>query len=112
MDEMSYQVTGEINLARVDFAPAGIVKEVLQNIRTLITTAKYSVPLDRDLGIDASFLDRPAPDALARLRVRIAEEIHRREPRAKVDAIEFRQYEGAMSGTFYPVVHVEIKGGE
>jgi phage baseplate assembly protein W len=108
---MSYQVTGEINRAWIDFAPAGTVEEVLQNVRTLIMTAKYSVPLDRDLGIDAAFLDRPAPDAMARLRVRIAEEIHRHEPRAKVTAVEFKQDENAVSGEFYPVLRVEIRGG-
>jgi phage baseplate assembly protein W len=110
---MLYQVTGEINQARTNFAPTGTVEEVLQNVRTLIMTEKYSVPLDRDLGIDAAFLDRPAPDAMARLRVRMNEEIHRYEPRAKVKIIEFRQYADgtALSGKFYPVAHVEIRGG-
>ena len=109
---MPYQVTGEIDRAWVNFAPAGIVEEVLQNVRTLITTAKYSVPLDRNLGIDAAFLDRPAPDAMARLSVRISEEIQRYEPRAKVKVIEFRQYGDAaiLSGKFYPVLQVEIQG--
>jgi phage baseplate assembly protein W len=110
---MPYQVTGEIDRAWVNFSPAGIVEEVLQNVRTLITTAKYSVPLDRNLGIDTAFLDRPAPDAMARLRVQIDEEIRRYEPRATVKVIEFRQYgdDAVLSGKFYPVLQVEIQGG-
>ena len=114
---MPYQVTGKIDHAWVNFAPAGIVEEVLQNIRALITTAKYSVPLDRNLGIDTSFLDRPALDAMARLRVQISEEIRRYEPRAEVKVVEFKQYgdDSALSGQFYPVLQVEVfatQGGE
>jgi hypothetical protein len=68
--------------------------------------------LDRNLGIDASFLDRPAPEAMARLRVQIAEEIQRFEPRAVVKIIEFKQYEDeAYAGTFYPVTRIEVIGG-
>jgi phage baseplate assembly protein W len=111
---MPYQVTGAIGSDRawVNFAPAGVVEEVLQNVRILIMTVKYSVPLDRDIGIDAMYLDRPAPDAMARLRVQIAEEIRKYEPRAKVKIIEFKQYadDAALSGQFYPVLQVEIRG--
>jgi phage baseplate assembly protein W len=105
---MAYQVSGAPGAARINFAPSGVVEEVLQNIRTLITTIKYTVPLDRELGIDAVFIDRPAPDAMARLRVQIVEEIARYEPRAKIEIIEFRQGDGAIQGIFYPVALVEI----
>jgi phage baseplate assembly protein W len=89
-----------------------VVEEVLQNVRTLLTTVKHSVPLDRGLGIDAAFLDKPAPDGMARLRVQIAQEIQRSEPRATVKAVEFKTHgDGALSGIFYPVAHIEIIGG-
>jgi phage baseplate assembly protein W len=108
---MTYQVSGARDGRTINFAPTGVEEEVLQNVRTLITTLKYSVPLDRDLGIDAVFLDRPAPDAMARLRVQIAEEIRKYEPRANVKVIEFRNHEtDAPAGEFYPVLQVEIKG--
>ncbi|MDR3353941.1 MAG: GPW/gp25 family protein [Synergistaceae bacterium] len=109
---MQYQVSGANDGNAVDFSPPGVAEEVLQNVRTLLVTAKYSVPLDRDLGIDASFLDRPAPDAMARLRVQIAQEIQRHEPRAVVKVIEFKKYEDeALSGCFYPVLRIEVIGG-
>ena len=109
---MTYQVSGTSNAGAVNFSPSGVIEEVLQNVRTLLATVKHSVPLDRELGIDASFLDRPAPDGMARLRVRIAQEIQRSEPRAAVKVIEFKRYEDdALAGMFYPVAHVEIIGG-
>lgn len=35
----------------IDFAPASEVAEILQNLRTIITTTKYSVPLNCDLAL-------------------------------------------------------------
>jgi hypothetical protein len=79
---MLQRISGAMGGNVIDFAPSGIIEEVSQNVRTLLMTAKYSVPLDRELGIDASFLDRPAPEAMARLRVQIAQEsgVSSREP--------------------------------
>jgi phage baseplate assembly protein W len=95
----------------MSFAPPSVVDEVLQNVRTLLATIKHSVPLDRELGIDAAFLDRPAPDATARLRVRIVEQIQRYEPRATVRIIEFKEREeAALAGTFHPVLQIDLKG--
>lgn len=109
---MLQRISGAMGGKPIDFAPSGIIKEVSQNVRTLLMTAKYSVPLDRELGIDASFLDRPAPEAMARLRVQIAQEIRRFEPRAAVKAVEFKEYNGeALAGAFYPVARIEIIGG-
>ena len=107
---MPFMVSGAHGAASINFAPPSVAEEVLQNVRTLIMTAKYSVPLDRELGIDAAYLDRPAPDAMARLRVRIADAVRRFEPRAEVKVVEFRNYDdGALLGKFYPVLHVDIR---
>lgn len=107
---MVYLVSGAASGEWIDFAPATVAGEVLQNVKTLLSTAKYSVPLDRELGVEASFLDRPAPDAGARLRVRIAEDIERFEPRAKIRAVRFEpRPSDAASGTVYPVLEIEIK---
>jgi phage baseplate assembly protein W len=107
---MLYMVSGKRSSGQfVNFAPKSEIDEILQNVYTLLRTAKYSVPLDRDLGIDMTFIDRPAPDAMFRARSRIPEEIERYEPRAKVRVIEFRLYEGESErGMFYPVLQIEI----
>jgi hypothetical protein len=110
---MRYQVSSVPDGGAMNFAPAGVVEEVLQNVRTLLATVRHSVPLDRGLGIDASFLDKPAPDGMARLRVQIAQEIQRSEPRASVKIVEFRRSDGdALAGVFCPVAHIEVIGGD
>ena len=55
-----YAVHEEIN-----FAPENVVEEVVQNVRTICTTPKYSVPMDRLFGIDGAILDSPTPKAMA-----------------------------------------------
>lgn len=106
---MAYRITGAPDGQWVNFAPGGIIEEVLQNVRTLLSTTKYSVPLDRDLGIDATFVDRPTPEGMARLRVRIAEDIERSEPRAKIRVVSFEpRVDDAVRGAMYPVVEIEI----
>ena len=42
--------------SQVDFAPSDEVREILQNVRTILSTRKGSVPLDRDFGLTWPFL--------------------------------------------------------
>ncbi len=49
----------------IDFAPSTELQEILQNVRTICTTAKYSVPLDREFGINGVFVDEPVNRAKA-----------------------------------------------
>ena len=35
----------------IDLAPATKIEEILQNVRTILGTVKFSVPLDREFGI-------------------------------------------------------------
>lgn len=107
---MPYTISGESGGA-INFAPRVVAEEVLQNVRTLLMTGKYSVPLHRELGIDLALLDKPAPEAMARLRVHIVQEVERFEPRARITAVDFKPYEGAADGRFYPILQVEIVGG-
>lgn len=105
----TYQVSGEARSEWVDFAPHSTAEEVIQNVRTLLTTSKYSVPMDRELGIDNSYIDRPLPAGMAKLRVQIVEEIQRSEPRAKIKVVSFKPYkDAALQGKMYPVVDIEI----
>jgi phage baseplate assembly protein W len=105
---MTYTVEGK-GPAPVTFAPSSRAEEILQNVRTLLRTVKFSVPLDRALGVDFSFIDSPAPEGFAKLRAEIADAIAEGEPRAKVRVVEFRRYEDeALAGTFYPVLRIEV----
>ena len=75
---------GEIN-----FAPKNVYEEIAQNVKTICTTPKYSVPLDREFGVDADFLDRPTPKAKAQIQTEIIQAIRKYEPRCKVVKIIF-----------------------
>lgn len=92
----------------VDFAPANIYEEVLQNIGTILATPRFSVALDRSFGIDAALLDAPLDAVKARLSAQIIAAVQRYEPRVEVLRIS---YEGdAQEGILQPKVQVKIRG--
>lgn len=89
----------------INFAPATKAEEVIQNLRTIISTPKYSVPLDRNLGIDYSALDNPAQVAQAKLAEEIITAIAEYEPRAEVTGITFT---ADADGIITPKVQVKL----
>lgn len=93
----------------IDFAPASEVAEILQNLRTIITTTKYSVPLDRDFGFDAEMLDKPMTTAQAQLQSEIIMAIKAYEPRVTVTGITIT---GTDNGVLIPKVQVMINDDE
>lgn len=90
----------------IDFAPASEAAEILQNLRTIITTTKYSVPLDRDFGINAEMLDAPINVAQARLQSEMITAVKKYEPRVEITSISFT---GTDDGVLVPKVQVRIK---
>lgn len=90
----------------IDFAPASEAAEILQNLRTIITTTKYSVPLDRNFGIDAGMLDLPLNVAQAKLQSEMITAIKKYEPRVEITSISFT---GTDDGVLAPKVQVRIK---
>jgi len=88
------------------------IEEILQNVRTILTTIKETVPFDRDFGISATYLDRPLPEAMAAHTGEVTEEVEKQEPRVSVVSVEFLpKVNDAMEGRVYPVVRVRIKDG-
>lgn len=83
------QQVHEINLQpnNISFHPASEREEVLQNVRTILTTAKFSVPLDRNFGLRFSALDSPDNITQAKLTAEIVETVPKYEPRAKVKEV-------------------------
>lgn len=86
--------------------PESKYEEILQNIRVLLSTSKYDIPLARDMGLDTEYLHRPQPAAETLLYQTIADAIEEYEPRAELVSIDFE--EDAESGLVIPVVEVEI----
>lgn len=101
---MGYLVTANSEPA-IDFAPASVVDEVIQNVRTAITTTKYSIPLDRGFGIDGAVVDLPMNVAKAKLTNEIFRAIRRYEPRAVIENISFS---GDEAGRLQPTVEVSV----
>lgn len=102
---MSYRVTATGPPKSINLAPSSVAEEVLQNVRTLLTTIKYQIPLDRAFGIDGSAIDLPMPRAQAFLTNEIFTAIRRYEPRARIEKISFT---GDGSGRLVPTVEVSI----
>ena len=46
-------------LENIVIFPASEMEEIIQNIKTILTTLQGSVPLDREFGIDPSVIDKP-----------------------------------------------------
>lgn len=87
--------------------PSNEFDEIMQNVRTIITTVKGSVPLDRDFGIDPSILDSPTTVIESKLTSAVIEAVERYEPRVKVMGISFDG--DAEDGIITPKVKVMIK---
>jgi len=100
---MDYEIFGR--RAPIDFGARG-VEEVLQNVRTYLCTTRFSVVLDRTLGIDARVVDRPINKAKAIISADILGGLPRHEPRAKVLSIAFAG--DGLDGVLTPIVKVRV----
>lgn len=92
----------------INFAPASQLEEIIQNVRTILTTYKKTVPMDRELGINPEVLDLPISAAQAAMTADIVSSIHRYEPRAKVVSVDYEGEE--MEGNLVPKVRIKING--
>lgn len=93
------KIVGGINLQ-----PASEMEEIYQNVRTIVTTIKGTVPLDREFGISVDILDAPM-NQQSRLIGEIAEAIEKFEPRTRLRRIEFT---GNENGELNPTLTLEI----
>ncbi len=81
-----------------------------QEVRTLLATRKGSVPLDRDFGVDWSFVDSPVSAAMPRIVTEYARQIERYVPRVRVRSIAFAPAKDeALEGGLRPVVTLSIR---
>lgn len=101
---MTYEISGG-EMPPLNLAPATLAEEVLQNVRMIISTVKYSVPMDREFGIDGAVIDRPVNVAKAHLSNEIFRAVRRYEPRAVIESIDF---DGDESGQLTPRIKVRI----
>ena len=90
----------------IKLQPASELEEIFQNVRTIVTTVKGTVPLDREFGISVELIDAPM-NRQARLIAEVAEAIEKYEPRARLRRIEFV---GNENGELNPTLTLEIDG--
>lgn len=96
-------------LEKINLAPETTVEEVLQNVSVIISTPKFSVPLDRGMGLAQRFLDKPIQVAQSILISEVMDAIEEYEPRAEVENVTFEL--GDRPGLLIPVVEVNITDG-
>jgi len=105
---MAYVVKA-FSLKKIDLAPKTTVEEVLQNVAIIISTPKFSVPLDRGLGLAQRFIDKPIQTAQPILISEVLDAIEDYEPRAEV--VNVSAMMGDRPGALIPIVEVNIIDG-
>ncbi|HMT03728.1 MAG TPA: hypothetical protein PKD00_10615 [Burkholderiales bacterium] len=104
-------VDTNIPLTQINFAP-NKVEEIMQNVRTILLTTKYSAPLNRKFGIDASIIDTSILGK-AKIISEIINNINKYEPRVEVTNIEFKNglsdSTDVIEGILHPKVTIKIK---
>lgn len=90
-------------------APESADAEIIQNIRLLLNTDKYDIPLAREMGRDTSQMGERIQVAEMREYQNILDLIEKYEPRAKVLSVEFDT--DSTRGRLIPIVEVETSGG-
>ena len=98
-----------IDTAGINLFPQSVVEEIKQNVSVLLSTAVGSVPLDRNLGLDATLIDEPLARGMMQLRLFTRETIQDYEPRVEVTTVDFMPNpDEALNGRLYPRVVVRI----
>ena len=103
---MEIEITAGVSTA-VNFAPVTTEEEILQNVRTILATPVYSVPLDRAFGVNAELVDLPIPASQAKLASEIVQAIQKFEPRVEVTKVSFTG--DAIDGRLQPTVRLRLK---
>lgn len=79
---MTFDITNKLD--KIILLPTSELEEIAQNVRTILTTRKGEVFLDRNFGITPELLDKPIPAVRAILTAKIVEAVNTFEPRARV----------------------------
>lgn len=105
------QIDVSARLESIDFAPKDILTEIIQNVRAIISTTQFSVPLDRRFGIDGTAIDLPLPVAMGRISAEVIRAITEYEPRCRVVSVDFEETitTDAEEGRLTPKVSIAIK---
>lgn len=102
---MAYRISA-IEDKEINFKPETEIEEILQNVWVLLNTLKFDCPLDRELGLEASFIDKPIETAKALCVADVYDTVEQYEPRAEIKEVMFKSnYE---TGKVYAIAEVDI----
>lgn len=91
------------------------IESILQNLRVIVETLKFEIPLMRAFAHDGRLLDSPTPLVTARLVGELTDAIERYEPRIQIEGIwldEERNGRGAfMDGRLTPRIRFRLREG-
>ena len=96
------------NAAEINFRPASVLEEIYQNINTIISTYKFTVPLNRGFGLDASFIDSPMSVIHPIYVAEIIETVEKYESRVIVEEVQMKVN---LEGQVYPVISFRLREG-
>lgn len=97
-----------VNPKKINFMPENEVVEILQNVYTILSTLQFSVPLYREFGTSAAYLDDPHAVARMKHTREVMEIIEMYEPRVFV--VEVLYYSEEVDGRIFPAVKVRLRG--
>lgn len=104
---MSYTIDTTKN-QQVNLAPGTVYEEVIQNLWFLYSSIEYDIPLDRALGLNAAYIDKPLEIAKALITTDLYDKTEEYEPRAEIVNIDFAV--DYVRGVLKPIVEVEVNG--
>jgi phage baseplate assembly protein W len=89
----------------IELGAKGIL-EIMQNVRTVLTTPKGTQPLDRDFGISLEFLDSPVLEIRAKAEQECVLALRKYEPRAVIKKIRWDA--DILNGKFWPDFLIQV----
>ena len=100
---MEYEI--KLDASDIKIIPSSEIEVILQSVLMILLTEKYSVPLDREFGVDASFIDAPI-SRQSKIVAAVAQAIRTFEPRARLKKVNFSG--DMVAGQIISSVSIEI----
>lgn len=105
---MTEQYTLTYNPSTINFRPLNVLEEIFQNINTVLGTTKFTVPLDRAFGLNATFVDDPMTTIHPHMVAEVIETVEKYEDRVIVEEVKLI---ANIDGKLYPTVIFTPKNG-
>ena len=95
----------KLDASDIKIIPSSEIEEILQSVLMILLTEKYTVPMDREFGVDARFIDAPV-NRQSQLTAAVAQAIRTFEPRARLKKVNFGG--DMVAGQIISSVSIEI----